>query len=170
MMKKRELGREVQATSYILCRRIEYERSKGGLEDLGYLQAGIIRFLSENRERDIFPKDIVKVFSVTRSTVTGALKKMEKGGYLSFVPFPQDARLKKIVLTEKGAAIQHELHARAEKMERLLVKDMTAEEIDTLFRLLHKIQENLLEDQRCPGMRAEGGFPGFERKDCSETN
>ena len=34
-------------------------------------------------------------------------------------------------------------------MERLLVKDMTAEEIDCLFQLTKKIRENLTEDLKC---------------------
>lgn len=65
-------------------------------------RAGIIKYIKENPQKDIFPRDIVKRFCLTRSTVAGILQKMEQNGYIEMQSYPGDARLKKIVLTEKG--------------------------------------------------------------------
>ena len=42
----------------------------------GYL----IRYLYENRERDVFQRDLEKKFSISRSAVTATLQLMEKNG------------------------------------------------------------------------------------------
>ena len=66
----------------------------------------IIRYLYENREQDIFQKDIEQRFAVGRSTVTNLIQLMEKKGFVKRESVKQDARLKKVILTEKGIASQ----------------------------------------------------------------
>ena len=99
---KREVGREILSLSNLLYRKIEYDKKKSGIYDLQYVQGGIIKYIKENPQKDIFPRDIVKRFCLTRSTVAGILQKMEQNGYIEMQSYPGDARLKKIVLTEKG--------------------------------------------------------------------
>lgn len=69
----------------------------------------ILGFLYMHRETDIFQKDVEAEFSITRSTVTNILQLMEKKGLIRRESVASDARLKKIVLTEKGESthIQH---------------------------------------------------------------
>lgn len=146
---KREVGREILTLSNLLCRKIEYDKVQIGLGKISYMQGGIIRYLMENDKRDIFPRDVVKHFCMTRSTVAGILQKMEKNGYIRLVAVPKDARLKKIVLTEKGIAADEVVKLHVESLERLLVRGMTAEDIDCLFRLTGRMRQNLLEELKC---------------------
>ena len=146
---KREVGREILSLSNLLYRKIEYDKKKSGIYDLQYVQGGIIKYIKENPQKDIFPRDIVKRFCLTRSTVAGILQKMEQNGYIEMQSYPGDARLKKIVLTEKGDEASDLVKEQIRRMERLLVKDMTADDIDCLFQLTQKIRENLIEDLEC---------------------
>ena len=146
---KREVGREILSLSNLLYRKIEYDKKKSGIYDLEYVQGGIIKYIKENPQKDIFPRDIVKRFCLTRSTVAGILQKMEQNGYIEMQSYPGDARLKKIVLTEKGDEASQLVIQHIQRMERLLVKDMTADDIDCLFQLTKKIRENLTEDLKC---------------------
>ena len=146
---KREVGREILSLSNLLYRKIEYDKKKSGIYDLQYVQGGIIKYIKENPQKDIFPRDIVKRFCLTRSTVAGILQKMEQNGYIEMQSYPGDARLKKIVLTEKGDEASDLVKEQIRRMERLLVKDMTADDIDCLFQLTQKIRENLIEDLKC---------------------
>ena len=75
---KREVGREILSLSNLLYRKIEYDKKKSGIYDLQYVQGGIIKYIKENPQKDIFPRDIVKRFCLTRSTVAGILQKMEQ--------------------------------------------------------------------------------------------
>ena len=79
---KREVGREILSLSNLLYRKIEYDKKKSGIYDLQYVQGGIIKYIKENPQKDIFPRDIVKRFCLTRSTVAGILQKMEQNGYI----------------------------------------------------------------------------------------
>lgn len=90
---------------------------------------------------------------------------MEQNGYIEMQSYPGDARLKKIVLTEKGYEASHLVIQHIQRMERLLVKDMTADDIDCLFQLTQKIRENLIEDLECSIKNK-----CYEKKDNKEAN
>ena len=144
---KREVGREILSLSNLLYRKIEYDKKKSGIYDLQYVQGGIIKYIKENPEKDLFPRDIVKRFCLTRSTVAGILQKMEQNGYI------------------EGYEASHLVIQHIQRMERLLVKDMTADDIDCLFQLTQKIRENLIEDLECSIKNK-----CYEKKDNKEAN
>ena len=64
-----------------------------------------LRFFAENADRDIFQKDFEEEFSIRRSTATKILQLMEKNGLIERQKVESDARLKKIVLTNKALDI-----------------------------------------------------------------
>ena len=51
---------------------------KSGVDEVTMMHGWIIRYLYENREQDIFQKDIEQRFAVGRSTVTNLLQLMER--------------------------------------------------------------------------------------------
>ena len=59
----------------------------------------------EGKEKDIFQKDLEKEFDLKRSSVSLLLNNMEKSDLIQRVPVAEDARLKKIILTEKAIKI-----------------------------------------------------------------
>lgn len=143
-MERKDVGHEIHSVSNLLGRKIDEEKRLRGMSDVTPVQIWIIRYLYDRRERDIFQRDIERDFTITRSTVTGILKLMEKKGYITRVNVPEDARLKKIILTEKGSNLRNQVVNHIEESERRLVRGMTEEEIDTFLELLRKIKENLL--------------------------
>lgn len=54
-----------------------------------------------------------------------------------------DARLKKIVLTEKTRLKEERNRNMLNEYERLLAKDLTEQEADMLIKLLNKISSNI---------------------------
>ena len=143
-MNKREIGHEIHAVSNLLGRKIESEKKQMGMEDVTPIQTWIIRYLHEHGEDAVFQRDIEKKFTITRSTVTGVLKGMEKNGLILRMNVPEDARLKRLALTEKGEALYQSVCRHIEETEAQLVKGLSPEEIDIFFRLLDKIKENLI--------------------------
>ena len=71
------------------------------------------------------------------------LQIMEKKGYILRVSVPTDARLKKILLTEKGEKLYYKVRDHIHETETFLVKGMTEEEVEQLLFLLGKIKNNL---------------------------
>ena len=109
-MKKREerIGFEIRRLDHMLARNIQACVKSAGLDEVTLMHGWIIRYLYEKRDEDIFQKDIEQHFSIGRSTVTNIIQLMEKKGFVLRESVEHDARLKKVVLTEKGV-LSHEM-------------------------------------------------------------
>ncbi|MBQ2988517.1 MAG: MarR family transcriptional regulator [Clostridia bacterium] len=106
----------------------------------------IIGYLAKNGEKDIFQKDLEEVFSVRRSTMSAMILRMEKKGFLTRESVCHDARLKKLVLTEKGKQIHEMIESRITETEEKLSAGLSEEEKKMLFLLLEKLRHNLETD------------------------
>lgn len=107
------------------------------------MQYGIIRYIGQRENEEIFQRDIEKEFNIRRSTASGILQLMEKNGLIHRHSVKGDARLKRIVLTEK--ALEH--HKQAEKkmkqIDNKIKLGISEEEIEIFLRILNKMKENL---------------------------
>lgn len=102
-----------------------------------------IRYFYENRENDIFQRDFEARFSIRRSTATNMLKLMEKNGIIVREKVPYDARLKKIVLTQKAIEIHKMATENITMIENTLKKDISDDELKTFYIVVDKIKANL---------------------------
>lgn len=106
-------------------------------------QGLILSYLYDCKERDIFQRDIEIAFNIRRSSVTGLLQGLENNGFIKRVSVEQDARLKKIVLTDKAYELREELQKGIGELEATLIKGLEPEEIAQLVKLIGKIKNNL---------------------------
>lgn len=108
----------------------------------------IIGFVQEREDHnlDTFQKDIEKEFSINRSTTSEMLKLMCKKGMIERINVANDARLKKIVLTDKSKEFNKQIENQMKSMHKKLVKGLTQEEIDTFILLADKLIENIKSD------------------------
>lgn len=103
----------------------------------------IMEYLYRHQDEAVFQRDIEHAFSITRSSVTNILQLMERKGYIERQSVPQDARLKKLVLTEQGRAF-HEQSIRALNQTNDYVDSLLTEDERTeLLRLLNKLHDGL---------------------------
>lgn len=142
-MRKRDVGREIHALSNLLGRRIEAEKKQKGMQNVTPMQTWIIGYLHEHKGQDIFQRDIERDFTITRSTVTGILKLMEKNGLIYRVSVPEDARLKKLILTKTGEAMHQAVRQHIDDTERMLVQGFTEEEVDNFMSMMDRVRVNL---------------------------
>ena len=98
----RHYGFEVRRLDHVFARNLEAKVREKGIDELTLMHGWIIRYLIENQDKDIYQKDIEKHCSIGRSTVTNILQLMEKKGLIRREAVPNDARLKKVMLTQKG--------------------------------------------------------------------
>lgn len=105
--KGRKIGPEIHCADLKLSRNLSAHVRKSGVDEVTMMHGWIIRYLYENREQDIFQKDIEQRFAVGRSTVTNLLQLMEKKGFVRRESVKQDARLKKVILTEKELQVRN---------------------------------------------------------------
>lgn len=140
---KTEIGFQIKIVSNIIKRRFHEGTNKEHPDDLTGMQGWIIRFIYLNRDIEVFQKDIEKEFNIRRSTATGMLKLLEKNGYLIRESVNYDARLKKLVLTEKAIVIQQKIEKKINEIEKTLVIGLSEEEIKSFHVIIEKIKRNI---------------------------
>ena len=72
---------------------------------------------------------------------------MEKNGYIIRESVCHDARLKKLTLTDKARDYLSKTMEKVDEQEKRLRSTLTDEELDSLFSILDKIENNLEEQQ-----------------------
>ena len=75
--------------------------------------------LARGQECDVFQKDIEEEYSLRPPTATKLLKDMEKNGLIYREAVPYDARLKRIVATEKAMQYQELIHRRSSDLRNI---------------------------------------------------
>ena len=150
MKPKKSIGFEIKVLANLIKRRIDNAAAsiyKEISEDSCMTSTNwwVMGYLFHNQDKDIFQKDLEQKFSIRRSTASKILKIMESKDFITRVPVAYDARLKKIVLTQKAMMLHEIFHAELKKWEIELTQGLSAQELDTLFSLFDKIKKNIKE-------------------------
>ncbi len=148
MLKIREndVGFMVRKLSNLIKRDVEKSRVELGIEDIKGVNGWAIAYFYENRGKDIFQKDFETHFSIRRSTASVILKTMEQKGLISRISVESDARLKKIVLTEKAVDIHKKITNEINEREARLRQNVSEDELKVFFSCISKFCANM-EDQ-----------------------
>lgn len=102
-----------------------------------------VAFLCEHRDRDIFQRDIEEEFHIRRSTATRIMQLMERNGLITRESVEHDARLKKIVLTEKALAMHRHILDSTGQLEAELTEGLTQSELEGFFVVMNKMKDNM---------------------------
>ena len=136
-----ELGRNVHMLSRLLKRNTDIEVTKYGITGV---QSAMIGFIyEETRKKDVFAKDIEKAFDLRRASSAGIIQNMEKNGLIKREMVGNDARLKKIVLTEKALELRKKLDKSIKNTEKKMQEGLTKEEVEKYLELTKKMAKNL---------------------------
>lgn len=142
-MKPKRLGREISAVKNLFTRNVENCETFRYLDSVTSANSFILGFLARHKDSDIYQKTIEDKFSITKSTTSKILKLMEQNGLIDRIGVDNDARLKKIILTEKGLAIHESVKNGLEQVEKKALDGFSQIEIDKLYSYLDRIKENL---------------------------
>ena len=105
---------------------------------MGYL------FDAEEEGRDVFQRDLEQNFGITRSTVSKVLSLLEKKELIRRESVSHDARLKKLVLTEKSCEIGRQMRRESEEMDKRLRDGFSPEEIALLCSFIQRMHNNIM--------------------------
>ena len=75
------------------------------------------------------------------------LQRMEKNGMIRREGVDYDARLKRIVLTDRAVQLQEQIESRFAELEEQLKEGISEEELQTFFTVLSKIRKNIGEEE-----------------------
>ena len=146
MEEQYRIGWQIKVLSNLIKREVGNYGCERDSDELTGNNRFIIGYLAKHRNEDVFQKDLEEIFSVRRSTMSTIILRMEQKGFLTRQSVAYDARLKKIVLTEKGERVHAAIESKIEDTEQKLSANFSEDEKQMLFRLLEKLRRNLESD------------------------
>lgn len=160
--KKRRIGMEIRRLNSMLAHNMSAHVKAEGIDEITLMHGWIIRYLYDNREREVFQKDIEKYFKVSRSSVTGVIQVMEKKGYLRRESVDRDARLKKVILTDRGIHTHEAIESLIDCLNTRTMEGISDEELEIFFRVIQKLEANLQKQKmECSDGKEETNDPNF---------
>ena len=139
---QRRIGYEIREIQQMIHQKMAQFRHENDCE-LTFVQTRTIGYLIANQDHDVFQRDLEKELRIRRSTASEILNVLERDGYLYRASAQQDARLKKLVLTEKALQLNQKMTENIDRMEALLSQSISQQDQEHFFSVLDQIKKNL---------------------------
>lgn len=147
MENKRSVGMIVKALDNLMQRNLLTYVRRTGLDEMTVMNGWILGYLRCNSGKEVYQKDLEQEFAIGRSTVTNIVKLMEKKGMIARQSVPEDARLKKLVITPKGIEASEKGKCVMETLELQLLEGVSQEEVEVFYSVMEKFYHNLLKQR-----------------------
>lgn len=141
-MKNKDIGQQLASLNHLIKRNLQNELSSE-LMRISAANGYILVYLYENKQNDVFQRDLEEYFNITRSTASKVLSLMETKGLIRRGGVDGDARLKKLVITKEGEMILEALSDSRKQMEDKLTDGFSEDELDRLHDYLRRMKENM---------------------------
>ncbi len=138
-------GMLVTEISKIFHDRMNQNSEKLGFKN-GYRQ--ILRHLAH--QDGVTQIDLVHATHLKAPTISVTLKKMEEEELVRRVPDKNDQRQTHVYLTDKGRDMERTFFGMLIETEKILMKDISEEETQTLRDILKKMRANMLHEMGLP--------------------
>ena len=141
------IGPRIQRLAKHSHRYLEQMPSFKSIEKVTGTKAWIIGFLAQQEACDVYQRDFEKTFGISRSAACKLIDRMEESDLIRRENVPGDARLKRLVLTEKAVLMNEQIEQELSAFNALLVKGFSEEELDQLRSYLDRMEKNVTEDR-----------------------
>ncbi|WP_369269010.1 MarR family winged helix-turn-helix transcriptional regulator [Streptomyces sp. R11] len=138
-----EIERALTRITYLSTRARQHDRLMA-LADVPLDRAAVALLRQVADSESLRPGELANRLGVEASHVTRTVQQLERSGYVTRVPDPQDRRAQRIELTEPGRqAIARVREAGARGMQ-LALSDWSPEELRQLATLFHRMVDDFL--------------------------
>lgn len=137
------ISTRLRGLSHRIHRFFENSSNKKTIDSITGTHGWIIAFLACNKGKDVFQKDVEREFDVTRSTASKVIDLMEQKGLVTREKVPCDARLKKLVLTQKAQELSELFEKDRLLLEETLTQGFDDEEKRILCDFITRMNNNL---------------------------
>lgn len=134
---------------FLLARicKAHYSRARVLLDEIGLYRGQQFVLCVLWSEEGLTHSDLADRLGVSPATVTKALKRMERAGFLERRADPADQRVSRVYLTEAGREIRESVEQIWAELEQDTLRGFSDEERENLEGLLRRIGENLEGDE-----------------------
>lgn len=125
-----------------------------GVEPMTRMHHWIIGYLYNHSGEDIYQKDVETEFKISRSTTSNMLSLMEKKGLVIRTNAEDDARLKRLELTDRAREIHIKLVDYFKVFDQFIEDSITAEEKTEYLRITDKLRSAIEKSMTEMSLRA----------------
>jgi DNA-binding MarR family transcriptional regulator len=124
--------------------RLHYARIRSEMQRLGLHrgQPRLLRLLWEREGRT--HSELARSLHVQPATTTKMIQRMEKAGFVYRAADPDDERVSRVMLTEKGRRVEGAVNGILQEIEQDALGEMSDGERGQLRALLERVRDNLL--------------------------
>ena len=117
-------------------------------DGLTTMQKHVLKFiLLETLHKVVYQKDIEEEFQIRKSTATGMLQLLEKNGFILRESEKKDARLKRIIPTQKAQSLLPSILTHIKQSEAQLTADISDADVLTCKKVLCQMLCNITENK-----------------------
>ena len=107
------------------------------------LQAKILKYILDHKEEVVCGKDLENYFHISKATISEVLMAMEKRAIIKRISMPDDARSKRIVLTDTSLERFQELEKNFQSINEELLHNVSKKELECFLNVLQKMKNNI---------------------------
>ena len=107
------------------------------------LQAKILKYILDHKEEVVCGKDLENYLHVSKATISEVLMAMEKSAIIKRISIPDDARAKRIVLTDTSLERFQELEKNFQSINDELLHGVSKKELECFLNVLQKMKNNI---------------------------
>ncbi len=142
MKKENEFCFEYMILANLIRRYMDNTNTRKYVDNLTGTNGWVIGYLLENMDHDVFQRDIENAFSIRKSTVSKIIKLMENKDLIRRESVEYDARLKKIVLTDKALEIHKMIKEDIVNVNKKFTENLTEKEAEEFLYLIRKVKKS----------------------------
>ncbi|MDQ0578966.1 MarR family winged helix-turn-helix transcriptional regulator [Streptomyces rishiriensis] len=138
-----EIERALTRITYLSTRARQHERlmTLAGVP-LDRAAVALLRQVADSEP--LRPGELAQRLGVEASHVTRTVQQLQKSGYVTRVPDPDDGRAQRIQLTEAGRAAVDRVREAGARGMQLVLADWSPEELGQLATLFHRMVDDFL--------------------------
>ena len=141
--KRTEAGLVLRSINNFLIRATMQQAKKLEIDNCTMMHGWILGYLCNNKDKNVYQRDIEREFSITRSAVTSIVKAMENSGYINRADVEHDARLKQIVITQKGEEMHKRIVQSLKDIDSRAVNGISESDYQVFLKVCYQIKDNL---------------------------
>ena len=145
-MHRKHIGFIARSLSKKLTKQFLAYETMNGMDEVTCINGWILGYFYDHQHINIYQKDIEAAFEMSRSTTTGILKLMEQKGYIQRISVEKDARLKKIILTDKGCSTHLSIISDITLLDNSVIRDISNNDLQIFYRVIQQMEKNIDEN------------------------
>ncbi len=108
-------------------------------------QMQIVGYILENKDKEIYQKDLEENLNLRRATISDLLQRMEKNGLVKREINQNDTRSKTVTLTKSAKEFFETGNKQMKLLEQKAIKNITSEELEIFSNIVNKMIKNIKE-------------------------